>query len=193
MIFAIDPGNKITTALKAEIDPQRYPSHVVLTDVVPLHVFRDICNAAVLVEIDRLPCGTVVLIEDIESFGMAVGREVFRTAQWAGRFEERAEANGLPVTYVKRSDVKTTLCYNRTAKDANIRAALIDVYGGSKELAIGLKATPGPLYEFASHAWSALALVVTWHKMKLDAERGITQQPVKHEAETAADLLDVAF
>ena len=182
MIFSIDPGNKMTTALASEIDAQKYPSHVVFTEVVPLRMLRDVRNAAILIEIDKLPKGTTVLIEDIESFGMAVGREVFRTAQWAGRFEERAEANGLEVMYVKRSDVKVTLCHNRAAKDGNIRAALIDLYGGTKELAIGLKATPGPLYGFADHAWSALAIAVTWHKMLLDAEKGILSKPVKPES-----------
>ena len=48
------------------------------------------------------------------------------------------------------------------AKDANVRAALIDRFGPSKRKAIGLKATPGPLYGVHSHMWSALAVAVTY-------------------------------
>ena len=44
------------------------------------------------------------------------------------------------------------------------RGALIDRYGGDggKRAAVGLKATPGPLYGVKKDVWSALALVVMY-------------------------------
>jgi hypothetical protein len=105
-------------------------------------------------------------IEMVASFGMAVGREVFETVRWIGRFEEawnsRHESMGPPAIMVYRSEVKMHLCGNNTAKDSNIRCALVDRYGPGKEKAIGKKATPGPLYGISNDVWSALAIAVTW-------------------------------
>lgn len=99
----------------------------------------------------------VVVIEEIESFGMPVGREVFQTVRWSGRFEE---ACGRPVEYLPRRTVKLQLCGSSRAKDTNVRQALIDRYGG--QAAIGRKAEPGPLYGISGDVWSALAVAVAW-------------------------------
>jgi hypothetical protein len=101
----------------------------------------------------------VVVIEQIESFGMAVGREVFETVHWSGRFTEAAHQ--LRVEQLSRRKVKTYLCGSAKAKDANIRQALIDKFGG-QAAAVGLKASPGPLYGISKDVWSALAIAVTW-------------------------------
>lgn len=97
-------------------------------------------------------------IEMIASYGMPVGREVFETCVWIGRF---IEAWGGPYTLVYRKDVKLHLCGQPRAKDSNIRQALIDRYGG-KDRAVGKKATPGPLYGVSADVWSALAIAVTF-------------------------------
>jgi hypothetical protein len=100
-------------------------------------------------------------VEMVASYGMAVGATVFDTCVWIGRFIERwrlkhSYAAGL----VYRRDVKLYLCNSARAKDANVRQALIDRYGG-KEKAIGRKASPGPLYGMAGDCWSALGVAVT--------------------------------
>ena len=59
-----------------------------------------------------------------------------------------------------RRAVKLALCGDSRAKDANIRQALIDRFGGSA--AIGRKAAPGPLYGISRDVWSALAIAVTY-------------------------------
>lgn len=97
-------------------------------------------------------------IEMIASYGMPVGREVFETCVWIGRFVERWEGEH---TLVYRQDVKLHLCQSPRAKDANIRQALIDRFGPGKEAAIGTKKNPGPLHGFKSHMWAALAVAVT--------------------------------
>jgi hypothetical protein len=101
-------------------------------------------------------------IEMVASYGMAVGREVFETCVWAGRFIELfAGGTGGDVLRIYRADVKLHLCNSRRAKDKNVRQALIDLYGPTKEAAIGRKASPGPLYGLAGDGWAALGVAVT--------------------------------
>ena len=90
--------------------------------------------------------------EMIASYGMAVGREVFETCVWIGRFVEVARE---PVQLVYRKDVKLHLCHSPRAKDANVRQALIDRIGPQ-----GTKKNPGPTYGMRSHLWAALAVAV---------------------------------
>jgi hypothetical protein len=92
-------------------------------------------------------------IEMIASYGMAVGKEVFETCVWIGRFIQAAP---LQHRLIYRKDVKMHLCGTTKAKDTNIRQALIDKIG-----APGVKAAPGPTYGVKSHAWPALAVAVT--------------------------------
>lgn len=99
-----------------------------------------------------------VAIEMIASYGMAVGKEVFETCLWIGRFMQAAGPERVRLVY--RKDVKLHLCGSPRAKDANIRQALIDRWGGKAE-AVGTIKKPGPLYGVKSHAWAALAVAVT--------------------------------
>jgi len=97
-------------------------------------------------------------IEMVASYGMAVGAEVFDTVLWSGRFAE--VAHRVPVVMLPRRAVKLALCGDSRAKDANIRQALIDRFGGPA--AVGRKASPGPLYGISRDVWSALAIAVTY-------------------------------
>lgn len=105
------------------------------------------------------PSMAMLVVEEIESFGMPVGREIFGTVFWAGRF---VECWGGPWTRLPRRAVKLHLCGSMRAKDPNIRQALIDRFGG-QEQAIGRKATAGPLYAIKADLWSALALGLTYY------------------------------
>jgi hypothetical protein len=118
-------------------------------------------RAAVAREAALSPTGVPLLaIEMVASYGMPVGREVFETCVWIGRFQEswRDGLRRVPedVRLIYRRDVKLHLCGNSRAKDANIRQALIDKLGP-----VGTKAAPGPLYGVKSHAWAAVAVAVT--------------------------------
>lgn len=108
-----------------------------------------------------------VAIEMVASYGMPVGREVFETCVWIGRFMEswlvgwdHSGERDVP-ELVYRRDVKLHLCGSPRAKDGNIRQALIDRYGPGKERAVGLKRSPGPLYGMKADCWSALAVAIT--------------------------------
>ena len=114
-------------------------------------------TASVNYRVDRLA------IEMIASYGMAVGREVFETCVWIGRFQQ-AWGNPDAVELVYRKDVKMHLCGTPRAKDANIRQALLDMFppsGGGAVPQVGTKKEPGPLYGISSHAWPALGVAIT--------------------------------
>jgi hypothetical protein len=101
------------------------------------------------------PSDITLAIEMVASYGMPVGREVFETCVWIGRFQQ-AWRDPEAVRLIYRKDVKLHLCGSPRAKDANIRQALIDRLGP-----VGTKAQPGPLYGVKSHAWAAVAVAVT--------------------------------
>jgi hypothetical protein len=97
-------------------------------------------------------------IEMVASYGMAVGREVFETCVWIGRFAEtiRTGSGGtLFADLVDRRDVKLHHCHSAKAKDANVRQALIDRFGDK-----GTKSNPGWFYGFKADVWQAMALAV---------------------------------
>lgn len=118
-------------------------------------------NSIVLQRIVSWPCD--LALEMIASYGMAVGREVFETCVWIGRFKQ-AFRNPDAVRFVYRKDVKMHLCGTMKAKDPNVRQAIIDLFpatGGGKTPQIGTKGQPGPLYGVSSHAWPALGVAIT--------------------------------
>ena len=98
-------------------------------------------------------------IEMVASYGMPVGKEVFETVRWTGRFQQ-AFWKPENVKLIYRKDVKMHLCHSMRAKDPHVWQAILDLYGG-KDKAVGNKANPGPLYGVKSHARSALAVALT--------------------------------
>ena len=103
-----------------------------------------------------------VAIEMVASYGMAVGREVFETCVWVGRFDEAIEHNTFgDVELIYRRDVKLHHCGQTKAKDANIRQALVDRFApGQPNHGKGTKADPGFFYGFKADVWQAMALAV---------------------------------
>lgn len=147
------------------LDPGTNESAIVAYNGLTVLDHRILNNALMLdlLEGDELKSkiGRVVLVvEEFESFGMAVGKEVLRTIRWSGNFEHAWRPRRSE--FVPRKVVKAHLCHTTRATDANVRQALIDRFGPSPEKAIGKKSSPGPLFGIKSHCWSALALAVTW-------------------------------
>lgn len=102
-----------------------------------------------------------LVVEMIASYGMPVGREVFETVLWIGRFVEAWNFGSCrDADLLYRTTVKLHLCNSTRAKDGNVRQALIDRFGGKS--AIGTKEQPGPLYGVAGDVWAALAVAVTF-------------------------------
>lgn len=146
MILAIDPGTEESALIRwsgAVVDHSAY-----------------LPNAALAQWLRERSFGTVPLvIEKIESFGMAVGESTFTTVYWVGIF---AECYGLEKVHLMgRKAVKIHHCHTARATDSNIRAAIMDRFGG-QSAAVGKKANPGPLFGITSHKLAALALAMTW-------------------------------
>lgn len=158
-VLAIDPGTEQS-------------AWVHLRDGVPVRfgldanrVVRRECEYAQTLGLDG------VAIEMVASYGMPVGREVFETVFWIGRFFDSLTRCNIPedkITRIERMQVKNAICHSSKANDSSIRQALIDRFGG-KEKAVGNKAKPGPLYGLKADLWAALAVGVTWLEMNKGA------------------------
>lgn len=142
MILAIDPGN-IESAY-CVIDKQTYK---------PIE-FGKIDNELLLIKLSELKYDDLV-IEMIASYGMPVGKEVFETCVWIGRFIQIRTSPSY--SYVYRKEEKINLCNSMKAKDSNIRQALIDRFGE-----VGTKKNQGWFYGFKADIWSAYAVGITY-------------------------------
>lgn len=120
-------------------------------------------------------------IEMMASMGMAVGQTTLETAVWIGRFLEswltcksknNPGANQEPYQLIYRIDEKLHLCGTPRAKDANIRQAIIDRYGGVKGNVIGTKKAPGPLYGVSADMWAAIAVCLVASEVPEDQRSG---------------------
>ena len=142
-ILAIDPGNEQSAALLWDTEKE---------EICDMKLAENFHIRSHLLEIE-LP--DVCAIEMIASYGMPVGRTVFETCVWIGRFAECMHQRDFPVLLVVRKDVKMELCGTARAKDSNIRQALIDRYGVP-----GVKKSLGKLYGVKKDLWAALALAI---------------------------------
>mgnify|MGYP000049346347 CR=1 FL=1 len=141
------------------IDPGPTHCGVVLYDSTAKHVlwsFKDDSVSKALATIS-LKCPPLVAIERVQSTGQA-GASLFRTCEVVGRLQQRAMDSGLPVVLLYRREVCSALHVHGAGKDAQVRRAMIEMHGGSKQVAVGTKKSPGALHGVASHAWQALGL-----------------------------------
>jgi hypothetical protein len=154
MLLAIDPGN--TESAYVLMDEDYRPIE-----------FAKVPNEELLRIMTECPFRLYdhAVIEMVASYGMAVGREVFETCVWIGRFMQAAKS---PVSLMFRKDVKLNLCGQTKAKDANIVQALKDRFGDK-----GTKKNPGWFYGFSKDVWQAYALGVTY----LDAQKAQVVMP----------------
>ena len=103
------------------------------------------------------------VIERVQSYGMAVGKNVFRTCEWTGRFVQIVYGYGIGAKYVYRKDEKLHICHDSRAKDANIRRALIDRFAThDMKNGKGTKDNPDFFYKFKADCWAAYAVGLTY-------------------------------
>jgi hypothetical protein len=160
-VLAIDPGNiesayaLIDAETRRPIEVAKLPNEEVLERLMELCVGNDAT--------DFRPTVGHIAIEMVASYGMPVGREVFETCVWIGRFQQLADiyADEVPCDLIVRKDVKMHHCHSNAAKDSNIAQALIDRFAsGEPNRGKGTKAQPGWFYGFAADIWAAYALAV---------------------------------
>lgn len=159
-VLAIDPGNK--TSGWVYMHERQFRCGKSEEDNTTMHSviegYRDV---------------DVIAIEWIQSYGMTVGKEVFHTCRWVGRFQQVADAIQRRTQLVYRRDVKLHLCHSARAKDGNVRQAILDLYpatGGGSRPQIGTKKQRGPLYGVSGHMWPAVALALTVQESKQVSE-----------------------
>lgn len=137
------------------IDPGSESSGYVLAENYVLEEFGKIPNTALLDAVISAHYD-VLAIEEITSYGMAVGKTIFDTVFWAGRYAQVAKDRKLAYVLLSRKRVKLHICQTLRANDSLIRRKMIDRFG-----VVGTKSAPGYFYGFKSDVWQAFALYVT--------------------------------
>ena len=155
------------------IDPGNTESAFVLVDAEDLkpYEFNKVENSRLLQYIfdlrNRITQGEHIadfIIERVASYGMAVGRDVFETCEWIGRFTQCIFSNyGKDPEYIYRKEELQRICGVANAKDANIRRALIDRFAQHDlKNGKGTKKFPDWFYGFHDDIWSAYAVAVAF-------------------------------
>lgn len=153
-ILAIDPGNEQSGYAVIEMPNFKLIESGKISNSELLHRVLNPCDFII----------DAAVIEDIASYGMPVGREVFDTCKWVGRFTQAMCAEK-EVHYIYRRDEKLTLCGSLKAKDSNIRQALIDRYATHDlKTGKGTKKSPDTFYGVSKDAWQAIAVGVTYYE-----------------------------
>lgn len=149
VLFAIDPGNQ-------------YSAYCIMNDQYDLLEFAKLTNKEIMdILLQKLDSVDMVVIERVASYGLAVGREVFETCEWIGRFSQEAEKK-VKTEYIYRKDEKMCLCGSMKAKDANIRQALIDRFAKfDLKNGKGTKKNPDFFYGVSKDVWAAISVCVT--------------------------------
>jgi hypothetical protein len=157
-ILAIDPGNIESGYAVIEM-----PDFKLLE-------FGKVKNEELLSMLTLIPYKIdAVAIEMVASYGMAVGKSVFDTCVWIGRFVQALANDG--VDYVYRKDEKMCLCGSMKAKDSNIRQALIDRYAKHDfKNGKGVKKNPDTFYGVSKDVWQAIAVGVTYYEKLKESE-----------------------
>jgi hypothetical protein len=107
---------------------------------------------------DTPPCSSYdrVVIEMVACYGMAAGASLFDTCVEIGSLLEYfRHHSSADIRRVSRIEVKRLICHRTSAKDANVRAALMDIWGGKAATKKG-----APLHGVSKDAWAALAVAV---------------------------------
>lgn len=162
-VIGIDPGNILSAYCIIDTDTLRPLEFAKVEN----ESMRDNLRAWVFDENDR------GAIEMVESYGMPVGRDVFDTCRWIGRFEEILTRKlYVPPTLIYRHEEKLHICHDSRAKDANIRRALIDRFAQHDlKNGKGTKKAPDWFYGFVgSDMFAAYAVAVTYVETKLTEE-----------------------
>lgn len=168
-ILAIDPGNiqSAYVMLDEELKPMRFGK--VKNEELKQIVYYS-CYMVKGADGQFKPSIPHVAIEMVASYGMAVGKEVFDTCVWIGRFSEAISEGGLKEpTLIYRKDEKMCLCHSMRAKDGNIRQALIDRFAKHDfKNGKGTKKNPDWFYGFKADVWQAYAVAITYYDLYLN-------------------------
>ena len=127
-VLAIDPGSAQSGVVLYEpLSPEPVVYSGVLRNIDLVAALR----GRIIFGGEELTGPHVLAVEFPVAQGMPASNELFVTVEWIGRFRE---AWGGEFVHVARPAVKLHLCGVARAKDGNVRAALIDRFGGESAL-----------------------------------------------------------
>lgn len=160
-IIGIDPG-PLTSGLVVYHQPDGVPHGRVVTS----HAKADLLMVrmqltSVALQAHKEDAKLHVVIERTQAGPPSTA--VVRTTEVVGRLMEACEVRALDYSlYYRRQVLQALGCARQGNKDSHVRNALIEIHGGTRQVAIGRKVTPGPLYGVSSHAWQALGVVFAY-------------------------------
>lgn len=165
-LFSIDPGELESGWILLTIDIinkkiiiiDRY--HSVNKDILKMILKFSVTNPSI-----------IIIIEDIVSYGMAIGKTTIETIKYIGRFHQKAlDLNFKNIFFIDRPGIKLELCHSKRAKDGNVIKALKNRFGE-----FGTIKNQQPLYKLKgmpsgmlNHVWSALALGIAYININYD-------------------------
>ncbi len=153
LILAIDPGNMESGFAVIEMPDFRLIEFGKANNETLAEVFRG--RSGVTFD--------AVAIEMVACYGMPVGKDVFDTCVWIGRFVETLRCEEIYRVY--RKDEKMCLCGDMRAKDSNIRQALVNLYAKHDyKIGKGTKKNPDTFYGVSKDVWQAIAVAVTFRR-----------------------------
>jgi hypothetical protein len=153
LLLAIDPGTE--ESAYCYVDMLTYKP-ILFGKIPNMDLLRK------LIDKDGI-CPAHMAIEMVASYGMPVGKEVFETCVWIGRFVQAMDWAPLRIDYVYRMEERQMICHSSKARDANITQALIDRFAkGVSNHGKGTKKEPGWFYGFRKDIWQAYAVGVTY-------------------------------
>ena len=172
-ILAIDPGT--TESAYVLLNPELKP--VAFAKMENEHLIDEAVSQMLVNMTGNVAEQVDVAIEMVASYGMPVGKEVFETCVWIGRFWEQL-SKFKNKTYIYRKDEKMTICGSPKANDATIRQALVDRFApGVPNHGKGSKKQKGFFYGFSADVWSSFAIAVTYHDKYLSDDLHLEDLP----------------
>ena len=158
-IFAIDPGDVESAYAIIQIPDFKVIESKKVTNINMLEKIKSLKFDNEFCLEDDVHCA----IEMVASYGMAVGKTVFDTCVWIGRFVE--SLSPWKAEYIYRLEERITICHSPKANDANIRRALIDRYAKHDfKNGKGTKKNQDTFYGVSKDIWSAIAVGVTYYE-----------------------------
>jgi len=148
-ILGIDPGPECSAYLVWD----RFCEKIEAKDMLKNELLFELLVKGSFESVDGMS------IEMMQSRGMPVGKDVFETCLWIGRF---TFASDLPFELVYPSTWRSHFCGTTRAAKANVWRVMRDRFGEP-----GRKNNPGVLYGVKDHLRDALALAVYAQDMNL--------------------------
>ena len=158
-ILAIDPGDEKTAVCVIDTETLK-PVHFTISD-------NWYYESYLLMEIVKMYKIDIVAIEMISSYGMSVGRHVFDTCVWIGRFIQMLKKHSC--NYVYRYEEKKHILGQISGNDKMIRRALIDRFAVHDfKTGKGVRNNPDFFHGFKKDVWAAYAVGLTFIETKME-------------------------